>query len=518
MSFRRALRDLSRWRLPFEDETRLRDLLKQVTRAPAGDDVLPAALCLKLTSTYHTLRPSGRLGFISVLAQFGVRDADVQRCADNLVHARSREPVPRLQAQLSLREALVPRHEQVAQRIAQQPGGLSFLVTMRADLLSALAGTLVDDSGTAVPEAPAAAAEQPDATRAHLRSLDESLRGLLGVWFGSGLLDLHELRWESTPAALLERVVAYERVHPMPGGLADLRRRLGPQRCAFAFVHPHMPLEPLVFVQVALLPRVASHLHDVLPPADDAAAAAEPQPQPTPTPTPADEAQPSVAIFYSISSPFTGLRGVPLGRLLIKRVAATLAQQHGGLRTYATLSPIPGFRRWLQARLALLDNGTAAAAAAAAASDGRFVSADEHAALASLQAALDVVQMEPAALFAPRDDAAVATRAKGDGDGEDEAAVAAAMLRLCARYLLLEKKRQQALDPVAAFHLRNGATLHALHWDANPTPRGRRESGGIMVNYVYELETIERNHSAYIASGEVAASEGVRALLGTYQN
>jgi len=501
-TFRRALRDLSRWRLPFEDESRIRDLLKQVTRTPAGDDVLPAALCLKLTSTYHTLRPSGRLGFISVLAQFGVRDTEVQRCADNLVHARSREPVPRLQAQLSLREALVPRHEQVAQRIAQQPGGLSFLVTMRADLLSALAGTLVDDSGTSVPEAPAAAAEEPDATRAHLRSLDESLRGLLGVWFGSGLLDLHELRWESTPAALLDRVVAYERVHPMPGGLADLRRRLGPQRCAFAFVHPHMPLEPLVFVQVALLSRVASHLHDVLPPADDGAAA-EPQP------TPADDAPPSVAIFYSISSPFTGLRGVPLGRLLIKRVAATLAQQHANLRTFATLSPIPGFRRWLQARLALLDNG--AAAAAAAASDGRFVSADEHAALSSLQAALDLVQMEPAALFAPRDDAAVATRAKGQVEGE--AAVAAAMLRLCARYLLLEKKRQQALDPVAAFHLRNGATLHALHWDANPTPRGRRESGGIMVNYVYELETIERNHSAYIASGEVAASERVRALL-----
>ena len=149
----------TRWRLLSRTKRAFATCSSRST-ALRGDDGCQQ-LRLKLTSTYHTLRPSGRLGFISVLAQFGVRDADVQRCADNLVHARSREPVPRLQAQLSLREALVPRHEQVAQRIAQQPGGLSFLVTMRADLLSALAGTLVDDSGTASRGA-GSGSEQPD--------------------------------------------------------------------------------------------------------------------------------------------------------------------------------------------------------------------------------------------------------------------------------------------------------------------------------------------------------------------
>ena len=142
MSYRRLLRDLSRWRLPPGDEERVRVLLKQVVRAPAGDDVLPAALCASLCKTYSTLQRPGRLGVISILAAFGARDEVVQGAAERLVLSKGRDTAPRLQAHLSLREALVPRHELVANRIVQQAGGLPFLVALRADLLAALSGQL----------------------------------------------------------------------------------------------------------------------------------------------------------------------------------------------------------------------------------------------------------------------------------------------------------------------------------------------------------------------------------------
>ena len=142
MSYRRLLRDLSRWRLPPGDEERVRVLLKQVVRAPAGDDVLPAALCASLCKTYSTLQRPGRLGVISILAAFGARDDIVQGAAERLVLSKGRDTAPRLQAHLSLREALVPRHELVANRIVQQAGGLPFLVALRADLLAALSGQL----------------------------------------------------------------------------------------------------------------------------------------------------------------------------------------------------------------------------------------------------------------------------------------------------------------------------------------------------------------------------------------
>ena len=337
MSYRRLLRDLSRWRLPPGDEERVRVLLKQVVRAPAGDDVLPAALCASLCKTYSTLQRPGRLGVISILAAFGARDDSVQRAAERLVLSKGRDTAPRLQAHLSLREALVPRHELVANRIVQQAGGLPFLVALRADLLAALSGQLelgeVDGmggdgggsgggsgvgssdrtgegagEGTVLSREAArestgggagaiaghgarlegeqaeiegdraemvgdgaeivARSELAAATRARWRLLDDSLRRVLAPWcaplllhpccctpaatrrahtaplllhltpctsprapltpytspgarrFGSGLLELQELCWESTPAPLLERVVAYERVHAMPGARA----------------------------------------------------------------------------------------------------------------------------------------------------------------------------------------------------------------------------------------------------------------------------------------------------------
>ena len=290
---------------------------------------------------------------------------------------------------------------------------------------------------------------------------------------------------EKTPASLLEKIMSYERVHAIRDW-SDLRWRLGgPGRQLFAFLHPRMPGEPLVFVQCCLRTAIPSRLADVLPDqtttddgdcdgsGDEKSAASN------------DDHQRNVTVFYSISSPFTGLRGVPLGRLLIKQVLSTLAAEQPQLDTFVTLSPVPGFRSWLEARLA--QRGEA--------------KADEAKALDRLLTALESDGLDASSPF----ESPLVS---------EKAAVRDALLSLCARYLCLATKRQRALDPVAGFHLRNGATLLDLHWAANPSPRGLRESAGIMVNYQYRIEAIEENHSAYLATGKISASDSVWRLVG----
>ena len=373
----------------------------------------------------------------------------------------------------------------------------------------------------------------PDAERPHLRALDASLRSQLEVWFDAGLLQLLRVRWERSPVLLLERLISYERVHPMAGWW-DLRRRLCPHRRVFAFVHPRMGAEPLVFVQAALLPRVATHLYQVLPKlteapplggsggssgSDHGSLANAGDSSPTVS---MDSVAPNtlaaecgVAVLYSISSPFEGLRGVPLGGLLIKQVVASLRRELSQvpispicrtpifpisqnaipcfvqLHTFVTLSPVPGFSRWLRSRVAICS------------ADGRgFVEAAERRQLEALGSALRGAGGSLEDLF--------------DGvpcAAQHDLTVRETMLRLCARYLCLGKRRRRALDPVAAFHLRNGARLHALHWAADPTLQGRQQSAGVMVNYVYVEEEIARNHSTYISTGDVAASVAVRQLV-----
>ena len=498
-------------RMPREDRHRLRDLMRDVARLPPGDDVMPARLCASLQASYARLHPEGRLGFLSILARQDVDEAAVQRGCKTLLAAadESRGAAASLRARAALREALRPPSQTIVERIAQQPDGLRFLVGLRADLLQAM-----DSSELTAPPAPASpqhtAAPSPDesaavsttassdvssdaaAERERWRVLDGSLRRLLGVWFDAGLLELRRLTWERTPSSLLEKIMRYERVHPLDGW-GDLRQRTdGPGRRLFAFVHPRMPDEPLVFVQCAMLDRVPTRLAHVLPEGGPADGSGEPH---------GDDAR-DVAVFYSISSPFAGLRGVPLGRLLIKQVVATLtSERQPPPHTFVTLSPVPGFRSWLEARLARHDVSHATDAD----------SSGEARALTRLLSALDAAGLTPSdpfetlsSIHQPLDTAL---------DGE-LAAAREALLSLCARYLCLAKKRRSALDPVAAFHLRNGARLQAVHAGANPSARGLRESAGIMVNYEYREQHLEANHSAYVSGGDVQASASVWTLIG----
>ena len=461
-----ALRTARRVLINRQDEARVRALVRSVARAPVGDDVLPSLLCADVRRTYAELQPAGRVGFLAVLAtHFDVDGDAVARASAALAGVDAADDAARLGAQAALRAALAPTYEALFDRLAQEDDGLRFLVGLRADLLGAL-----DGGGGGVPAtAEAASALVSAGERPRLLALDGSLRRQLSRWFDTGLLSLQRLDWHATPAALLGRLIELERVHTF-GGWGDLRARLAaPRRQIFAFTHPCMEGEPLVFVQVALADAVPRALRDVLAP------------------------PPTVACFYSISSPFVGLRGVPLGRLLIKQVAAALSRQSPELRTFVTLSPVPGFGPWLRGRLAAADVPSPAANGVAL-----------DVAMGELRTAMAAAAVDDDALWS----------------APPPAAATDALLRLCALYLCTVKRGGggggggRPADPVAAFHLRNGATLLALRPAANPSERGLRESAGLMVNYSYELAAVDANHSRHVATGDVIASEEVVGLCG----
>ncbi|MBS0657080.1 MAG: malonyl-CoA decarboxylase [Verrucomicrobia bacterium] len=290
-----------------------------------------------------------------------------------------------------------------------------------------------------------------------LKPVDADFVHLFSSWFNRGFLVLSRIDWH-TPAAVLEKLIRYEAVHAIQGW-DDLRHRVDPpdRRC-YGFFHPQLPDEPLIFVEVALareLPSAVAPLLDRSRP-----------------PLPADEA--TTAVFYSISNTQRGLEGISFGNFLIKQVVEDLQRELPGLKQFVTLSPVPGFAAWLtQARKA---GG-------------------------SLEAGLRRA-------LAPLDEA---------GWAEDEAraeSLRPALFAAAAAYFLTARTATgRPLDPVARFHLGNGARLERFHFLADRSPRGLRQSHGLMVNYLYALRDIEAQHEAYAEQGAVAAAPAVRRLL-----
>jgi malonyl-CoA decarboxylase len=305
-----------------------------------------------------------------------------------------------------------------------------------------------------------------------MRGLAEDLRDLLADWFDIGFLELKRITWEA-PAALLEKLIKYEAVHEIRGW-TDLKNRVEADRRCFAFFHPRMPDEPLIFVEIALVNGIAGDVRALL---DENAPVSDP-------------AAADTAIFYSISNCQNGLVGISFGDFLIKRVVDALTAELPGLKTFATLSPVPGFRDWL---------------AGAAAKGG------------------DLLLPVEAKLLTPLAEATVATPEETllrllDMPGwYREAAVAGAvkgpLMRLCAHYLVGVRSRPgRALDPVAHFHLSNGARVEQLNWLGDVSIKGMQQSAGIMVNYRYQLGDIEANHESYRGEGKVTAAPAVQAL------
>ncbi|WP_459614774.1 malonyl-CoA decarboxylase domain-containing protein [Bordetella sp. 2513F-2] len=317
------------------------------------------------------------------------------------------------------------------------PDGLRFLVALRADMLrwrKQVAG---------------------------LQALDRDLEGLLSAWFDVGLLELRPLNWDS-PASLLEKLIVYEAVHEIRSW-DDLRHRVAGDRRCYAYFHPQMPDTPLIFVEVAFAEEMADNVQALL----DTQAPAQ------------DLGKARWAIFYSISNTQAGLRGISFGNFLLKRVIECLLEELPRLKSFATLSPMPGFRDWL-ARL-----------------DPREVE--------------DIVREKGKARTGAPDGSRWAMRLARAATGKPSEALRRAGLRLAARYVST-MKQDQPIDPVARFHLGNGARIERLNWAADVSAKGLEQSCGMMVNYLYELERLDDN-LAQLGQGRPPVSRGFARLL-----
>jgi len=406
-----------------------------------GGEVTARARAADLGRTYLSLDPDGRERFLQLLAgEFDVDRHEIDRCCKALVNASGADQ--RAATERALRAALEPPRITLLRQFNALPEGVKFLVDRRAELI---------DLG------------QRDTL---FIGLEGDLKRLLANWFDIGFLELKRITWES-PAALLEKLMAYEAVHEIRGW-TDLKNRLEADRRCFAFFHPRMPDEPLIFVEVALVSGMTGDIHALL---DEAAPIGDPHS--------ADS-----AIFYSISNCQRGLAGISFGDFLIKRVVDALATELPRVKVFATLSPAPGFRAWLE----------------------RQSRAGSPILLPAERLAIEALGGET-----PKGD--LAALLDRHSDPRVASALRDPLIRLCARYLLHERAPSgRALDPVAHFHLSNGARVERLNWLGDTSPKGLQQSAGIMVNYLYRLSEIEANHEAYRGEGRVAASSAIRNL------
>lgn len=378
----------------------------------------------KLLETFHSLDRAEQLSFFEFMSVSFSPDpvavlAAAQRYADRPDHESLNH----------LFLTVEPPRQELLRRMNRTAGGTHAIVQMRERLLGHL--------------------------KAHpgLKSVDSDIQHVFSSWFNPGFLELHEITW-SSPAILLEKIIKHESVHAIDGW-DDLRRRLQPDRKCFAFFHPQLPGEPLIFVEVALVPTIAREVGPLL---DKKALAI-------------DAKQFKTAIFYSISNCQPGLKGVSLGNFLIKRVAEKIQQEIPSVKTFSTLSPIPGFTKWLD-------------------SDVKIEQFDlTPAKRAKVEVAFKLLR----AKGQPWSKVLAAGWSSSTVSEEEKAA----LMRLCFIYLTKKTCTREG-DAVAKFHLSNGAQLHNINWAADLSKKGVVQSSSLMVNYLYELDAIEINHEAFV--------------------
>jgi malonyl-CoA decarboxylase len=386
-----------------------------------------ALVSRELHDVLRALDANDRHGFQSYLATVFQPDRNALRTAAERYLSNATA-----EAAAAVAEAADPPRQELLRRMNMAPGGTGALIAMRSEITAHLR-------------------DEPE-----LKLLDADLKHLFASWFNRGFLELRRIDWQS-PAAVLEKLIAYEAVHEIKGW-DDLRRRLAPDRRCFAFFHPALPGEPLIFVEVALVQGLATSMPPLLSQDVDEDAAR------------VQAANADTAIFYSISNCQEGLRGVSFGNFLIKQVVEELQAEFPRLEQFSTLSPVPGFRRWLTQRLA-----------------------------------------EPSA-----PEAALSPQLAQDGwwnDPKLSETLRVDLMRLCATYLTRRPLPGDRIDPVARFHLGNGARLERINWLGNTAPRAIRESFGIMVNYLYDHDSIEANHEAFAHDGTIVCSADVDALM-----
>jgi malonyl-CoA decarboxylase len=388
------------------------------------------SLAHEILTTYKSLPRASRLQFFEgLLAEF---TPDSERL-NHAVTGYQRQPNAHSLAALQA-AAESPRRD-LFNLLNMGPDGTSAIVSMRQDLRDMLA-------------------DHP-----HLLFVDSDVSHLLQSWFNRGFLRIERISWK-TPAFILEKLIQYESVHEIRGW-DDLHRRLADDRRCFAFFHPALADEPLIFVEVALTNGLSGSIQEVLS---------------AKIPGPETEFRPDAAIFYSINNCQPGLAGVSFGNFLIKQVTDNLAEEIPSLKHYATLSPIPGFRTWLNGEL------TTQECAIEFSDSERWYLAqlddrtwqDDH---------YKVQQLKPLLMY------------------------------LGAYYLLNAKRGDEPRDSVARFHLRNGARLERINWLGDRSEKGMRESAGLLVNYLYDRKTVARNHEAFVNENQIVHSPAIEQLL-----
>ena len=374
-------------------------------------------LSARILNAFENLNSDQRMAFFATLLD----DYDIE-LPDIRAALAAYERSPDATTLLRLTSASEPRRQELLRRINLTPGATRRLVKMREHLLDA------------VRQDPA------------LKRVDADFHHLFNSWFNRGFLVLEPLDW-TTPAHILEKIIAYEAVHEI-GSWRELRSRLEPaDRYCYGFFHPSMEDEPLVFVEVALTDSIPHGIGEILRTERDIGI---PEEQ-------------TCAIFYSISNCHRGLAGVSFGNFLIKQVATSMKQRFPQLKNFSTISPVPGLHQWL--------GGIAAEDAEAAALMAEF----------------------------------------GVDSPEDSCN---RLGKYAARYLLeLKDDRGKPLDPVARFHLKNGARLERINVLGNPSDSGMKASLGTMVNYVYDLSRVEQNHENYVRDNKIACSQQVSKML-----
>ena len=378
-------------------------------------EVSGARLAGDILISYQALSESGRNLFFERLArEFSPDPEEVGKAGDAYRNDPSPENLVRLQ------RAVEPPRQELFRRLNVAAGGTLGLVQMRGHLLASGSGS-------------------PGATIAG------DLGHLLASWFNRGFLVLAKIDWH-TSATVLEKLIQFEAVHQIQGW-RDLRRRLEADRRCYAFFHPALRDEPIIFVEAALTQGISDRVQPLLDPES-----------PVTAPESAD-----CALFYSITNCQEGLHGIPMGSFLIKQVVEDLGREFPRIRRFATLSPIPGFRRWLASNA------------------------------------------EPD-LLAKLEDGGWLDDPKFREEAEER------LVPLCAFYLLRAKRGKEPLDAVARFHLRNGARLERINWLGDASPAGLQRSAGLTVNYLYRLSDLERNHELYTRDYAVAASREIEAL------
>ncbi|MFL2546744.1 MAG: malonyl-CoA decarboxylase domain-containing protein [Candidatus Rariloculaceae bacterium] len=385
------------------------------------------ALASEILIHFQTLLGDERMRFFELLSEQFEPDSDaIIRTAGLYRENQSFE------ARAALAKAVESPRQKLFRRLNMAPDGTLRLVRMRGHLLSAMR-------------------ERPE-----LRAVDSDLRHLLIAWFNRGFLAMERIDWNS-PASILEKIVAYEAAHEITG-LEDLRTRLADDRRCYAFFHPAMPGDPLIFVQIALTNGAADAIAPLIASDREFTNARDTD----------------TAVFYSITNCHIGLRGISFGNFLLKQVIEELRHDLENISQFVTLSPILEFNKWIS-NTPIEDFPEA-------------LHEDIYTAREIIEAreTIDLVDMSE--------------HARG------------IVLRLCAYFLLHAKRDGEPVDPVARFHLGNGAELQRINWAADLSPVGRDLLIGIMVNYGYRPKDIERNHEAYFADGKVVASTEIEKL------